>query len=570
LSASTRTGAEPGFCFDHFRKHIKEEQMRAFAVCFLAFGLLAGTTAMAAGGNNNSSTRANAPAPAEPANSSSAANPNTGGNAGANANVTASPPPAGPSPAEERIASELDSLRSLIEAQSKQIQEQNEELKEQQQKTAALEEQLRALSPANGSAASGAASSLAASTAASAPSVDAASGPAASVALAPAANGGAAQQSSNMELNAQYAGGFHVATADNKFTMTVNGLFQPRFTAFAPNTDAQALGAPAAETNDFDIYLGRLALSGSIFDPSVKYFVQFQGSTSSNTNSMNFIDWFAEKVFSPKFSVQLGRSWTPYSLENLDSPGKYLFPDFSAAEYAFALSRAVGFEAQGQAGKLGYALMIDNSVPALDAGGQENFNKKLAFIGHVHYDVLAPYGYQESDPNGAPSPELTIWSSVAYNPVAASSSFSNETAGDRTVGATTTVGFRDGFFTLQNTGFYRRTLSSFEPNFNAWGYAEQAAYYVIPKHLEIDARISGVLWGAPDFLGVTPGYDVNTWYSGPNFPYHRIVEHSVGLNYYLYGHNAKLQTAYSYLTGDTFSDQGFAASRVWIQAQVMF
>jgi hypothetical protein len=451
-------------------------------------------------------------------------------------------------------------------------------LQEQREKTAALEKQLSAISSPKDSAIPN--STIAVSPASHAangsglaaapvPTASATVSPAASATLAPSARSAAAQQHAP-ELNVSYDGGFHLASADNNFTMTINGLFQPRFTAFDPNSNAQALGASTTETNNFDIYLGRLAFSGSIFDPSIKYFVQFQGSTSGNTNQTNFIDWFAQKEFSPELSVQMGRSWTPYSLENLDSPGKYLFPDFSAAEYAFALSRAVGFEAQGQAGKLGYALMVDNSVPGLDAAGQENFNKKTAFIGNVHYDVLAPYGYQESDPNGASSPELTIWSSVAYNPVAASSAFSNESAGDRTVGATTTVGFRDGWFTLQNTGFYRRTLSDVQPDFNAWGYAEQAGYYVIPHRLELDARISGVLWGAPDFLGFTPGSDVNTWYSGPNFPYHRIVEHSVGFNYYLHGHNAKLQTAYSYLTGNTFADQGLTANRVWIQAQVMF
>jgi len=546
--------------------------MRVLGIGVLALGLLAGTAVMAAGpGYDASATAANAPAPAEPANGSSAAH--------SNAEAAPAPKPApSPSPEEARIASELESLRGLIEAQSAELQQQGQELKEQREKTAALEKRLSALIPVKTDVSAASASSLSAnaepSAEASAASANVANGTLAPATLSPAAvaakpNGAAAQQT-NREISVSYDNGFHLASENNKFTMTVNGLFQPRFTAFDPNGNAQALGAPTTETNDFDIFLGRLAFSGTIFDPSIQYFVQFQGSTSGNTNQTNFIDWFAEKEILPELSVQMGRSWTPYSLENLDNPGKYLFADFSAAEYAFALSRAVGFEAQGQAGKLGYALMIDNSVPALDASGQENFNKKVAFIGNVHYDVLAPYGYQESDPNGANSPELTIWSSAAYNPVAASSAFSNESEGDRTVGATTTVGFRDGWFTLQNTGFYRRTLSDVQPDFNAWGYAEQAGYYVIPHHLELDARVSGVLWGAPDYLGFTPGSDVNTWYSGPNFPYHRIVEHSVGFNYYLYGHNAKLQTAYSYLTGNTFSGKGFAANRVWIQAQVMF
>ena len=543
--------------------------MRALAICVLALGLLAGTAAAASGGNNSSSssTAANAPAPAEPAKGSPAASAKA---------ASAAP---SPSPAEERIATELDSLRSLIEAQSAQIQQQSQQLKEQRDKTALLEQKLNALENASAGAASSSVSSLAANPAgASTVSAPAAGSPAASARLAPAPNAsapaapaaGAAAQASNPEVSATFDNDFHFATADNKYTMNIHGLFQPRFTEFVANDDAKALGAPPTADSDFDIYLGRLAFYGSVYDPSIKYFVQFQGSTSTNTNNVFFLDWFAQKEFSPELSVQMGRSWTPYSYENFLNPGNFMFPDFSVAEYAFALSRSVNFEATGQAGKLGYALMITDSVPGLDASAQENFNNKLGFIGHVQYDILAPYGYQESDPTEATAPELSIWTSAAYNPVNAASALSNETAGDRTVGATTTLGFREGWFSLQNTGFYRRTLSDVEPDFNAWGYAEQAGYYLVPKRLEIDGRISGVLWGASDFLGFTPGSDVNTWYAGPNFPYHRIVEHSVGFNYYLYGHNAKIQTAYSYLTGNTFSDKGFAANRVWIQAQVMF
>lgn len=534
--------------------------MRALGICVLALGLLAGTSAMAAGHANGSSAATSSPAPAEPAKSSSAAKA-----------APAPNPSPSPSPAEERISSELESLRNLVEAQSAQLQQQSRELDEQRQKTSALEQQLSALKGANAGVASSSAPSpeAAAMAAPAQPASAAGSSPAPAPKANASASGNAAAQDGAREINASYDNGFHLATADQKFTMNINGLFQPRFTAFVPNNDAQALGAPGA-TDNFDIFLGRLALSGSAFDPSVHYFVQFQGSTAGNTNQTNFIDWFAEKEFSPKLIVRMGRSWTPYSFENFGNPGTYLFADFSVAEYAFALSRSVGVTATGQDGKLGYALMVTNSVPGLDSGAQENFNQKVGFIGHVQYDILAPYGYREEDPDGASSPELTIWSSAAYNPVGSSSAFSNETAGDRTVGATTTIGFRDGWFTLQNTGFYRRTLSSFQPDFNSWGYAEQASYFIVPRRFEVDARIAGVLWGAPDFLPVSPADTVNTWYSGPNFPYHRIVEHSFGLNYYLHGNNAKLQTAYSYLTGNTFADRGFAASRVWIQAQVMF
>lgn len=45
--------------------------------------------------------------------------------------------------------------------------------------------------------------------------------------------------------------------------------------------------------------------------------------------------------------------------------------------------------------------MIANSIPALDAGGQENFDTKLAYIGHAQFDLLAPLGYErEARPQG--------------------------------------------------------------------------------------------------------------------------------------------------------------------------
>jgi Phosphate-selective porin O and P len=516
--------------------------MRVFATCLIVFSLFVGTSVIAAGDKDGAS-------PAGPA---AAATPAT-----ANSPAT----PAGPaSPAEARMEDELQQLRDLFMAQQKRSQEQTEELKaelkEQQQKVQQLEEQINGQADPHAVAA--------AALAASSASI----GVAAPAAVVPQPQNGRADTDGWKKI---YDGGFYVASEDNKFSLHINGLFQPRFTEFVPNSGATALGAPTSNTSDFDTYLGRLALSGSVFDPSVKYFVQFQGSTSSNTIGMNFIDWFTQKQFSKALSVQMGRSWTPYSLENFDSPGQYLFADFSSAEYAFALSRAVGFEALGQIGKFGYAFMIANSVPGLDAAGQENFNNKLAYIGHVQYDVLAPYGYQESDPNPAGAPtELTLWTSAAYNPVATPSAFENQSAGDRTVGVNQTVAFRKKFFTLQNTGFYRDTERTGLPSFNSYGFAEQSGYYLIPGHFEIIGRVSGVNWGALDFASTTPGADTNTWYSGPNFAFHRVDEHSVGFNYYLYGHSAKIQTAYSYMTGNTFDAKGFTAHRVWIQAQIMF
>lgn len=368
-----------------------------------------------------------------------------------------------------------------------------------------------------------------------------------------------------------YNDGFYVTTADKTFSVFLNGLFQIRFTGFKPQQSVAQFGASPQGSTNFDVFLGRFATSGTVFSPTLKYFLQFQGSTAGNANSVSLLDWFTAKTFSKYLTVQAGRSWTPYSYEYYDNPANYLLPDLSTAEYAFVLPRAIGAEAYGQAGKLSYAGMVANSIPALDAPGQENFNSKVSYIGHLQYDILAPYGYVETDPTavGAAKPALTFWGSVAYNPVSGSSGMENVMAGDRTVNATGTIGFRSGLFTLQTTGYFRRTRRFLAlPTFDSWGYGQQAGYYILPGKLELAERMSGVNWGAANFPAASPL--VNTWYSGPNFPYHRIDENSLGVNYYLHGHHAKLQVAYSYLHGNTFSGSRFGGNRVQAQTQIMF
>jgi len=369
-----------------------------------------------------------------------------------------------------------------------------------------------------------------------------------------------------------YNGGFFVESKDKSFSLYANGLFQVRYTGFVPHHDVLAFGEPTTGVSGFDVYLARVALSGSVFQPSLKYFLQVQGNTAGDSNGLSFIDWFVSNTYSKAFTLQVGRSYTPYSYEYYCSPANYLFADLSTAEIAFTLPRAIGVEAYGQAGRLSYAGFIANSIRALDAGGQENFNSKLAYIGHAQLDILAPYGYVETDPSGkAPKQELTLWGSAAYNPIATSSQYENVTAGDTTVNANSTVAYRAGYFSLQTTGYWRKTtpITTGQLTKNSWGYGEQAGIYLKPKKLELAERISGVNWGAPDNLTASTAVE-NTWFVGPAFPYHRIAEDSIGLNYYMYGHHAKIQADYSYLHGNTFTDKDIIASRIRIQTQLQF
>jgi len=106
--------------------------MKKLATYMLTFALFAAGPAMAAGGTNNGETSsANSPAPAEPAAAANPAAPAT--------------------PAEARMENELQELRDLLVAQSKQSQTENQQLKDeleqQRQKVQSLEEQLGAKAP---------------------------------------------------------------------------------------------------------------------------------------------------------------------------------------------------------------------------------------------------------------------------------------------------------------------------------------------------------------------------------------------------------------------------------------
>jgi len=346
-----------------------------------------------------------------------------------------------------------------------------------------------------------------------------------------------------------YDGGFYVRTEDKSFSLTVNGFAQARYTFFDPEH--------GKSNNNFDVALARLAFSGSVFDPRISYFFQYEASTFGNNNRTTMLDWWMKYNFSEDLAVQAGRFILPYSRQFYTHPGNLLFSDLSAADYAFNLQRAVGAHLGGKFGRLSYDAAVTNSIRALDAGGQQNIGEELAYLGRVELDVLAPYGYLESSPTPASDPQLSIGLAAAFNPIDEASGFQNVLPGDRTTNVTLDGGFRLGGFSLQAAGYYRHNkvkVGDDRPNNDDWGYYGQLGYYLVPERWELAGRVSGV-----DFDHVD-----NPRTSGDG------TEYTIGLNYYLYGHNAKIQMDYSFLDHDPFFGTNQSNHQLRIQTQVLF
>ena len=331
----------------------------------------------------------------------------------------------------------------------------------------------------------------------------------------------------------------------NDFSVALNGFVQPRYTWLKPE------GADASQ--NFDVALARLAVAGGAFDPKVSYMFQLEASTFGNSNRLSLLDGWMQYRFAPEAAVKAGRILLPYSRQFLTHPGNLLFTDLSAADYAFNLPRAIGVEVGGSHGRFGYNAAVANSVRALDAGGEQNRDGKLAVIGRAEVALLGAYGYLESAPAGSAPRQLSVGFAAAYNPVAEGSTFQNVRPGDRTTGLTVDAGYREGRVTVQAAGYERRNQAVASELTDRGGYL-QAGVYVVPAKWEVASRVSVVDFDSANAPGAPDD----------------IREYELGINRYLHGHNVKVQGDAGLVRHTLFDDTRRDDRRVRVQFQLLF
>lgn len=350
-------------------------------------------------------------------------------------------------------------------------------------------------------------------------------------------------------IEAGYNDGFYIKSKDKPFSMVFNGFGQFLYSNTNPSDSRFNQG--------FDVALARLAISGNVFDPKLMYFMQLQGSTLGNNNNITMLDWWLKYSFAPEFNVQGGRFILPYSRQFYTHPGNLLFADLSEADYAFNLPRSIGANVSGKFGPVSYHVAVQNSIRALDAPGQQNFGGHIGALGRIEVDILKPYGYLESSPKPTTEPQLSVGAAVAYNPIDGGSGFQNLVNGDSTTNVTLDLGFRYGGFTFQGAGYYRHDdyTRAGMGNGDDWGYYGQAGYYVLSR-LELTGRVSGVEFDKLNASGV----------------FRKTTAYTAGLNYYVYGHNLKFQTDYTFLDNERFGGQPRARDnhRFRFQTQILF
>ncbi len=388
----------------------------------------------------------------------------------------------------------------------------------------------------------------------------------------------ATESSASSGLTAGYDNGFYLRIG-KRFDLSFNGLFQARYTySHAENAigdPGTPLGANySGDMNGFGLPTVLLTASGTLFQH-----VQFKiagnfGSTSSFTSptagTFQLTDAWAAYNFAPWLGIRAGSMLIPYTpLKGLANYGGSELPDFATSILPFGVGYGLGVDIDGVVGpgKFTYSFMINNG-----SNSQDLVDSASPVAGVGRDNRLSYYTREQFFGAGTPAdfldePDLQWHKQLVWVVGAGLGYESQNSSAGAFPGAQSTTkinglssapspGFLATPYTL-NGNLYRATLD-FRTKYRGWslfpaifyqqingtgtiatglpatsvgqcGYFLQSGYFIIPHKWEIAGRFGQL---------ITLGE--------PN----RMEEYTLGVNYYIFGENAKIQTAVTYIPNE--------------------
>ncbi|NLE30505.1 MAG: hypothetical protein GX629_12645 [Phycisphaerae bacterium] len=353
-------------------------------------------------------------------------------------------------------------------------------------------------------------------------------------------------------LQAGYDKGFYIKSADDKFYMKIFGRSQFRYTGIErQNRNRNVVGnVRQHDTSGFDLTRLRLFFNGWMWTKDLKYSLIFEGSTNNDEANIKLKYYYLDYKYAPHHYVQLGKFLLPFGKQAVHaSTYNQMFVDYSMPTATFTPGDSIGVMGHGEIipSKWGYSIGLFNGA----SNGQDGSNRsdsKFAFAGRTVYHVLP--GYDEGDEVDLvfhEKPALDVGASFMYNQNKADSHGQSLVYGisdlirDGRGGYGTSsslgtdvlqfgadVGFKYRGLSI-SAEYFVRSVSDDAPwsqwraltggnNGSAQGGYIQAGYFIIPKKLDINARLGGV-WGLGDDIA---------------------MEEAIGMNYYIKGHSLKL------------------------------
>ncbi|MEP6600788.1 MAG: porin [Nitrospirota bacterium] len=375
----------------------------------------------------------------------------------------------------------------------------------------------------------------------------------------------------------------------DKFQLKIRIRLQFRYTESSVNSAYGALGDTKnyptisgtaitarklqEDVSEFDVRRVRLVFEGFAFNPETTYFVQFRNDTNGTTtqptttrSATQVYDAYVDLKQIPLANLRIGQYRTLFGRQEYVSSALLQFVDRNFVAEAFVPNtidrRDQGITLLSDPAKhsVNYALGVFNGVGinltrlGLNTPGNAN---ELMYVGRVTADLLGKPGYPEGDLSYSRTPQLAIGASYGYNGglqtnttgagsntqiSTAIASLGNGRLLNQGVVNLGTTGvdfiFKYKGLSLQGEGFVRNVdlrdqflTPSLQRNHvgNATGFYIQGGYFLVPKTIEVVGRYS---YMDPDTL-----HTQDTLSSGLG-----------GLNWYLSGHEHKLQLDFGVLT----------------------
>lgn len=399
-------------------------------------------------------------------------------------------------------------------------------------------------------------------------------------------------------LQAGYDKGFYIKTPDENFLLKTNVFLQFRYTFLDFDREVNANNE---NWSNFFVRRARVFFSGNAPNKDWTYYFHIQLEPQSAVNLHDvYVTW---KKY-PYAQIQFGRAKIPYGLHfwqsasllngversilsgETDADGKddtrkwpggnanfQVSTEDSITKYpvgGFNLFRSQGVQLQGDInlfGQDGFLQYWAGVYNGRNTKGSVNIDSSHLWSGRISINPFGKYNLlQQGDLDYSKTPKVCFLISGFSNTDRLTKYRSNTTDADND-------GYGDSesaTYDIKGTGYniaglfrYRGFSTDAEYGYDrleqkrsggyTWdrfGYRVDAGYFLIPKKFEVVARYAYVerLKDNTKEKSLASGLGLVSVNGGTNNAIEdNLREYTVGLNYYLYGHNLKLSVDYSYL-----------------------
>jgi hypothetical protein len=366
-----------------------------------------------------------------------------------------------------------------------------------------------------------------------------------------------------------YDHGFYIKSSDEAFLLNIQGLLAIRYIGTErQNENPRVAGRQKQDDiNAFEISKLYLTFAGHLYTEKLTYQVTVKGDAVYSDNGTTYYAFVNYEIVK-EFQIQAGLMDMPQGRQFLIWDSQQQFVDRGVAEDVFALGQSVGVMAHGDLGKrLTYMVGAFNGVAdPWDSPTLGQLDTDFAYAARLVGHLLGEGISSEMDLAYSKDPLLDVAASFYYNDdngdrlgPALLYSIPERIRSGRGIGGNAVVDSRGteyfGFgadVAFRYRGFsitaewYLRDVES-DSRYSNWalfttrrgpshlqgGYI-QAGYFIVPKKVEVAARMGGV-WD---------NWNDNTW------------EYAFGANYYPFGsNNFKIQADFTHIDEASVTSQ---------------